>query len=72
VLGILSCLALISTVWATFVALIPYFAVGFFIYFSYGQFHSKLRNGFYNNMVAGDGGKVEPKAAGPVNILKDI
>jgi len=43
VLGMLCCAALISTLWGTFVALIPYFALGFLIYFGYGQRHSKLR-----------------------------
>lgn len=45
VLGMLTCAALISTLWATFVALIPYFALGFLIYFGYGQRHSRLRRG---------------------------
>ena len=43
ILGILCCLGLISTLWDTFVMLIPYFALGFLIYFGYGQRHSKLR-----------------------------
>jgi len=43
ILGMLSCGLLISTLWATFVTLIPYFALGFAIYFAYGQRHSKLR-----------------------------
>jgi len=42
IMGMLSCAALISTLWATFVALIPYFLLGFAIYFGYSQFHSKL------------------------------
>jgi len=44
ILGMLTCAALISTLWATFVALIPYFALGFLIYFGYGQRHSRLSN----------------------------
>ena len=43
VLGMFCCAGLISTLWGTFVALIPYFALGFLIYFGYGQRHSKLR-----------------------------
>ena len=43
VLGMLSCVILIAPLWETFVTLIPYFTLGFFIYFSYGQRHSKLR-----------------------------
>ncbi len=42
-LGMLSCMVLISTLWQTFVTLIPYFAIGFAIYFGYGQRHSKLQ-----------------------------
>lgn len=42
-LGIASCLVLIAPLWGTFVTLIPYFIVGFVIYFAYGQFHSRLR-----------------------------
>ena len=44
VLGMLTCAALISTLWETFVALIPYFILGFVIYFGYGSRNSKLRN----------------------------
>ena len=44
ILGILCCGALIATQWEVFVNLIPYFIVGFAIYFFYGQHHSKLRN----------------------------
>ena len=44
ILGILCCGALIATQWEVFVNLIPYFLVGFAIYFGYGQRHSKLRN----------------------------
>jgi APA family basic amino acid/polyamine antiporter len=43
VLGMLTCAALISTLWATFVTLIPYFTLGFLIYFGYGRSHSKLQ-----------------------------
>ena len=43
ILGMLFCVGLISSLWATFVALIPYFALGAVVYFGYGQFHSKLR-----------------------------
>ncbi|MDE3060678.1 MAG: amino acid permease [Pseudomonadota bacterium] len=43
-LGMAFCLFLISTLWATFVALIPYFILGFAIYFGYGIRHSRLRN----------------------------
>ncbi|MBV8938665.1 MAG: amino acid permease, partial [Alphaproteobacteria bacterium] len=43
VLGILSCMLLISTLWKTFINLIPYFILGFLIYFTYGQFNSRLR-----------------------------
>jgi len=43
VLGMLSCAVLISTLYETFIALIPYFILGFLIYFGYSQKHSKLR-----------------------------
>ncbi|MEQ1789925.1 MAG: amino acid permease [Rickettsiales bacterium] len=43
ILGMLFCAVLISSLWETFVILIPYFALGFAIYFGYGQHHSKLR-----------------------------
>ena len=43
ILGMLSCAVLISTLWQTFINLIPYFILGFVIYFSYGHRHSKLR-----------------------------
>lgn len=43
VLGMLFCILLISTLYATFIALIPYFLVGFAIYFAYGQRNSRLR-----------------------------
>ena len=43
ILGMLFCAVLISSLWETFMTLIPYFALGFAIYFGYGQFHSKLR-----------------------------
>ena len=43
VLGMLSCVLLIAPLWETFVTLIPYFALGFLIYFGYSQFHSKLQ-----------------------------
>jgi APA family basic amino acid/polyamine antiporter len=43
VLGMLSCAILISTLYETFIALIPYFLLGFAIYFLYSQRHSKLR-----------------------------
>jgi len=42
-LGMASCLLLIAPLWGTFVTLIPYFVLGFFIYFAYGQFNSRLR-----------------------------
>jgi APA family basic amino acid/polyamine antiporter len=45
VLGMLFCGVLISSLWETFVHLIPYFVLGAVVYFGYGQFHSKLRNG---------------------------
>ena len=44
ILGILTCAALISTLWATFLALIPYMLLGFAIYFTYGARHSSLRS----------------------------
>jgi APA family basic amino acid/polyamine antiporter len=44
ILGILCCLGLAAMLWKTFVALIPYYALGFFIYFAYSARHSKLRN----------------------------
>lgn len=43
ILGILCCGLLISTLWKTFIMLIPYFALGFLIYFGYGYGHSKIR-----------------------------
>lgn len=43
ILGMLSCLLLISTLFNTFITLIPYFALGFAIYFFYGHRHSALR-----------------------------
>ena len=43
VMGMLCCGALISTLWETFVMLIPYFALGFMIYFTYGYKNSKIR-----------------------------
>ena len=43
VLGMLFCGLLISTLWQTFVTLIPYFTLGFLIYFGYGRKHSKLQ-----------------------------
>jgi APA family basic amino acid/polyamine antiporter len=43
ILGMASCLLLISTLFHTFITLIPYFALGFAIYFIYGHRHSKLR-----------------------------
>jgi len=43
ILGILSCGLLISTLYETFINLIPYFLIGFAIYFGYGQRHSKLQ-----------------------------
>jgi basic amino acid/polyamine antiporter, APA family len=43
VLGILCCLGLISTMLHTVYVLIPYFILGFAIYFLYGQRHSKLQ-----------------------------
>jgi APA family basic amino acid/polyamine antiporter len=42
-LGMAFCAVLISSLWETFLHLIPYFAVGFAIYFGYGVKHSKLR-----------------------------
>ncbi|MBY0406818.1 MAG: amino acid permease [Rickettsiales bacterium] len=42
--GMLCCLGLISTLWQTFVMLIPYFTLGFVIYFTYGYRHSKARS----------------------------
>ncbi len=44
ILGILCCSVLIAALWKTFVALIPYYALGFAIYFLYGARHSKLRH----------------------------
>lgn len=41
--GMFCCLTLISTLWQTFVMLIPYFALGLSIYFLYGYRNSKLR-----------------------------
>ncbi len=43
ILGMLFCGMLISSLWETFVNLIPYFALGAAIYFGYGHKHSKLR-----------------------------
>ncbi len=44
-LGMAFCGLLIASLWKTFVMLIPYFLVGFAIYFFYGQKNSKLNNG---------------------------
>lgn len=41
--GMFCCMTLISTLWQTFVMLIPYFALGLCIYFVYGYRNSKLR-----------------------------
>ena len=43
ILGMVFCGILISSLWETFLHLIPYFAIGFVIYFGYGAKHSKLR-----------------------------
>ncbi len=43
IMGMLCCGLLISTLWETFVLLIPYFTLGFLIYFTYGYSHSKIR-----------------------------
>lgn len=43
ILGMISCGLLISTLYHTFINLIPYFLLGFAIYFGYGHSHSKLR-----------------------------
>lgn len=43
VLGMLCCAFLISKLSHTFITLLPYFALGFLVYFGYGQFNSKLR-----------------------------
>ncbi len=43
ILGMLFCAGLISSLYETFLTLIPYFALGAAVYFGYGQFHSKLR-----------------------------
>ena len=45
ILGILSCGTLIAGQWEVLLHLVPYFLVGFAVYFLYGQRHSKLRNG---------------------------
>ena len=43
-LGMAFCGLLIASLWKTFIMLIPYFLVGFAIYFFYGQKNSKLNN----------------------------
>lgn len=43
-LGMLCCLSLAATLWHTVLMLIPYFLLGFAIYFFYGYKNSKLRN----------------------------
>jgi APA family basic amino acid/polyamine antiporter len=45
ILGMASCALLISTLYQTFINLIPYFILGFLIYFLYGSRNSKLRKG---------------------------
>jgi len=42
-LGMAFCGLLIASLWKTFIMLIPYFVLGFIIYFVYGQHNSRLR-----------------------------
>lgn len=55
-LGIIMCGFLIATLYHTFIMLIPYFALGFLIYFVYGHRHSALRLALPSDPFPGNAG----------------